>query len=189
MHFMADVYVQCDVCGGARYNLETLNVKFKDKSIADVLNMSIGESLEFFEKQPAIRQKLEILNQVGLDYLTLGQSSTTLSGGEAQRIKLAKELSKKRSGHILYILDEPSTGLHFEDTKKLIELLHRLVDQNNTVVVIEHNLDIIASSDYIIDLGPECGDRGGEVIALGHPLEIMKNKKSFTGQFLKQHLE
>lgn len=189
MHFMADVFVTCDVCGGSRYNLETLNVKFKDKSISDVLDMSIREALLFFENIPALHQKLEILNQVGLDYLTLGQSSTTLSGGEAQRIKLAKELSKKRSGHILYILDEPSTGLHFDDTKKLIELLHRLVDNNNTVVVIEHNLDVIASSDYIIDLGPESGVGGGEVVAVGHPLDIMKNKKSYTGIYLKKHLE
>lgn len=189
MHFMADVYVQCEVCSGARYNPETLNIKFKDKSIADVLQMSVAEALVFFDKQPYIKQKLEILNTVGLDYLTLGQSSITLSGGEAQRIKLSKELSKKRAGQILYILDEPSTGLHFEDTKKLIELLHRLVDQGHTVLVIEHNLDVIASSDHIIDLGPESGTRGGEVIAEGHPNIVMKNKNSYTGQFLKKHLK
>lgn len=189
MHFMADVYVQCDVCGGARYNPETLNVKFKDKSIADVLNMNVAEALEFFDKQPYIKQKLEILNIVGLDYLTLGQSSITLSGGEAQRIKLSKELSKKRAGQILYILDEPSTGLHFEDTKKLIELLHRLVDQGHTVLVIEHNMDVIASSDHLVDLGPESGDKGGELVAEGHPNIVMKNKNSHTGVFLKKHLK
>lgn len=189
MHFMADVYVQCDVCVGARYNPETLNVKFKEKSIADVLAMNVGEALEFFDKQPYIKQKLEILNVVGLDYLTLGQSSITLSGGEAQRIKLSKELSKKRAGQILYILDEPSTGLHFEDTKKLIELLHRLVDQGHTVLVIEHNMDVIASSDYIIDLGPESGEKGGEIISEGHPNVVMKNKNSHTGVFLKKHLK
>lgn len=188
MHFMADVYVQCDVCSGARYNPETLNVKFKEKSIADVLAMSIGEALEFFDKQPYIKQKLEILNVVGLDYLTLGQSSITLSGGEAQRIKLSKELSKKRAGQILYILDEPSTGLHFEDTKKLIELLHRLVDQGHTVLVIEHNMDVIASSDHLIDLGPDSGEKGGEIVSEGHPNIVMKNKKSYTGIFLKKHL-
>lgn len=188
MHFMADVYVQCDVCGGSRYNPETLNIKFKDKSIADVLAMNVSEALEFFDKQPYIKQKLEILNIVGLDYLTLGQSSITLSGGEAQRIKLSKELSKKRAGQILYILDEPSTGLHFEDTKKLIELLHRLVDQSHTVLVIEHNMDVIASSDRLIDLGPESGDKGGELVAEGHPNTVMKNKSSHTGVFLKKHL-
>lgn len=188
MHFMADVYVQCDVCSGARYNPETLSVKFKDKSIADVLAMNIAEALEFFDKQPYIKQKLEILNIVGLDYLTLGQSSITLSGGEAQRIKLSKELSKKRAGQILYILDEPSTGLHFEDTKKLIELLHRLVDQGHTVLVIEHNMDVIASSDHIIDLGPDSGEKGGELVAEGHPNTVVKNKKSYTGIFLKKHL-
>jgi excinuclease ABC subunit A len=188
MHFMADVYVQCDVCSGARYNPETLNVKFKDKSIADVLAMSIGEALVFFDKQPYIKQKLEILNVVGLDYLTLGQSSITLSGGEAQRIKLSKELSKKRAGQVLYILDEPSTGLHFEDTKKLIELLHRLVDQGHTVLVIEHNMDVIASSDHLIDLGPDSGEHGGELVAEGHPNIVMKNKNSYTGVYLKKHL-
>ncbi len=189
MHFMADVFVTCDVCSGARYNPETLNIKYKEKSIADVLNMNVAEALEFFQNHPSIKSKLDILNQVGLDYLTLGQSSTTLSGGEAQRIKLAKELSKKRAGHILYILDEPSTGLHFEDTRKLIELLHKLVEQDNTVVVIEHNLDLVASSDHIIDLGPESGERGGEVLCTGHPLDIIKEKKSFTGLFLKKHLK
>lgn len=189
MHFMADVYVLCDVCSGKRYNPETLNIKFKGKSIADVLDMSVGEALEFFSKQPYIRQKLEILDVVGLDYLTLGQSSITLSGGEAQRIKLSKELSKRRAGKILYILDEPSTGLHFEDTKKLIELLHRLVEQEHTVVVIEHNLDVVASSDYILDLGPESGEKGGELIAEGHPNVVMKSKNSYTGQYLKKHLK
>lgn len=188
MHFMADVYVQCDVCSGARYNPETLSVKFKEKSIADVLAMSIGEALEFFDKQPYIKQKLEILNIVGLDYLTLGQSSITLSGGEAQRIKLSKELSKKRAGQVLYILDEPSTGLHFEDIKKLVELLHRLVDQGHTVLVIEHNMDLIASSDYLLDLGPDSGEHGGSIVAEGHPNHVMKNKNSYTGIFLKKHL-
>ncbi len=189
MHFMADVFVMCDVCAGARYNPETLKIKYKDKSIADVLALNVSEALEFFQNHPSIRAKLDILNQVGLDYLTLGQSSTTLSGGEAQRIKLSKELSKKRSGHILYILDEPTTGLHFEDTRKLIELLHLLADNDNTVIVIEHNMDLIASSDHVVDLGPESGVHGGEILCQGHPLDIMKEKKSFTGQFLKKHLK
>ncbi len=188
MHFMADVFVMCDVCQGKRYNRETLAVTFKGKSISDVLDMSIEEALGFFENHDLIYRKLEILHQVGLDYIKLGQSSTTLSGGESQRVKLSKELSKRHAGSILYILDEPTTGLHFEDTKKLVELLHRLVDQGNTVICIEHNLDIIASSDYVIDLGPGSGDTGGSVVFTGTPTDLCKSNKSWTGQYLKKHL-
>ncbi len=184
MHFLAEVFVQCDVCGGKRYNRETLNVKFKDKSIADVLSMSVAEAAPFFENHKRIYTKLHTLNQVGLDYITLGQSSITLSGGEAQRVKLSKELSKRSTGKTLYILDEPTTGLHFEDVHKLLELLHTLVDQGNTVVVIEHNLDIIRSSDYIVDLGPEGGEGGGQIVASGTLSEIKKSKVSLTARFL-----
>ncbi|HEX4924273.1 MAG TPA: excinuclease ABC subunit UvrA [Bdellovibrionales bacterium] len=188
MHFMPDVFVPCDVCGGQRYNKETLSIRYKGKSISDVLNMSVAEALTFFENHPVIHRKLETLHRVGLDYITLGQSSTTLSGGEAQRIKLSRELSKSATGRTLYILDEPTTGLHFDDVKKLIDLLHELVEQGNTVVVIEHNLDVIKSSDYVIDMGPEGGDKGGEIVAQGNPREVAKVKSSYTGQFLARAL-
>jgi excinuclease ABC subunit A len=184
MHFLAQVYVQCDVCNGKRYNRETLGVKFKDKSIDDVLSMSIAEALEFFSAHPKIKVHLETLNRVGLDYLTLGQSSTTLSGGEAQRIKLSKELRRRAAGQYLYILDEPTTGLHFEDVRRLLELLQELVDQGNTVMVIEHNLDVIRSSDYVIDLGPGGGDAGGKIVATGSPDSLKKNRESVTGMYL-----
>lgn len=184
MHFLAEVFVQCDVCLGQRYNRETLNVKFKEKSIADVLNMSVAEALVFFTNHSRIYPKLQTLQRVGLDYITLGQSSTTLSGGEAQRIKLSKELGKRSTGKTLYILDEPTTGLHFEDVHRLLDLLHELVDQGNTVVVIEHNLDVIRSADHIIDLGPEGGDDGGKIIATGSVNDIKASKISITGRFL-----
>ncbi|MEK7356440.1 MAG: ABC-ATPase UvrA, partial [Bdellovibrionota bacterium] len=180
MHFMSDVFVECDVCQGRRYNRETLAIRYKDKSIADVLAMSVGEALEFFQNHPAIRRKLETLNRVGLDYMTLGQSSTTLSGGEAQRVKLSKELSKRGTGKTLYILDEPTTGLHFADIAKLIELLQELVDQGNTVLVIEHNMDVVKSVDHVIDLGPDGGRGGGEIVALGTPEAVAKSKTSET---------
>ena len=185
MHFMSDVFVECDACQGRRYNRETLAVRYKDKSIADVLGMSVGEALEFFQNHPHIRRKLETLNQVGLDYMRLGQSSTTLSGGEAQRVKLSKELSKRGTGKTMYILDEPTTGLHFADIAKLIELLQALVEQGNTVLVIEHNLDVVKSVDYVIDLGPDGGRAGGEIVAVGTPEMIAKSKRSETARFLK----
>ena len=168
MHFLPDVYVTCDVCHGKRYNRETLDVHFKGKSIADVLDMTVEEGVDFFAAVPGVRDKLETLKQVGLGYIKIGQQATTLSGGEAQRIKLAKELSRKATGKTLYILDEPTTGLHFHDVAKLLEVLHELVDQGNTVVVIEHNLEVIKTADWIIDLGPEGGDGGGELVAPGH---------------------
>jgi excinuclease ABC subunit A len=186
MNFLPDVYIECEDCKGRRYNSETLEVKYKGKSIADVLAMSVEEAKELFQNIPAIRNKLELLSRVGLDYIKLGQSSTTLSGGEAQRIKLTRELSKKATGKTLYLLDEPTTGLHFHDVKKLIKVLNDLVDKGNTVVVIEHNLDVIKSGDYIIDLGPEGGDKGGRVIAKGTPEEITGNGSSYTGEFLKK---
>lgn len=189
MHFLPDVYVPCEVCQGKRYNRETLDVKYKGKSIYDVLDMTVEEALEFFDKVPSIRRKIETLNDVGLSYIKLGQPSTTLSGGEAQRIKLATELSRRSTGKTIYILDEPTTGLHFEDVHKLVEILHRLADGGNTVVVIEHNLDVIKTADYIIDMGPEGGDRGGTVIAKGTPEEIVKVKKSYTGYYVKKMLE
>ena len=189
MHFLPDVYVPCEVCGGKRYNRETLDVKYKGKSIFDVLDMTVEEALTFFENVPSIRRKIETLYDVGLSYIRLGQPSTTLSGGEAQRIKLATELSKRSTGKTIYILDEPTTGLHFEDVHKLVEILHRLADGGNTVVVIEHNLDVIKTADYIIDMGPEGGDRGGTVIAKGTPEEIVKVKKSYTGYYVKKMLE
>jgi excinuclease ABC subunit A len=184
MNFLPDVYVECEECKGKRYNSETLDVTYKGKNISDVLNMSVEEALLFFENIPSIKNKLETLSRVGLEYLKLGQSSVTLSGGEAQRIKLTRELSKRGTGDTVYLLDEPTTGLHFHDVKKLISVLNDLVDKGNSVIVIEHNLDVIKSSDYIIDLGPEGGDFGGEVIAKGTPEEIIKNKKSYTGKFL-----
>ncbi|SHM57078.1 Excinuclease ABC subunit A [Caldanaerovirga acetigignens] len=188
MHFLADVYVPCEVCKGKRYNRETLEVKYKGKSIADVLDMTVDEALEFFQNLPKIRRKLETLRDVGLGYIKLGQSSTTLSGGEAQRVKLAAELSRKNNGGTVYILDEPTTGLHPADIKKLLDVLHRLVDGGSTVVVIEHNLDVIKTADYVIDLGPEGGDAGGEIVAEGTPEDVAFNEKSYTGHFLKKVL-
>lgn len=188
MNFLPDVYVECEECKGKRYNKETLEIRFKGKSIADVLDLSVEEALNLFVNIPPIKNRLETLNRVGLGYIKLGQSSVTLSGGEAQRIKLTRELSKKATGKTLYLLDEPTTGLHFHDVKKLIKVLNDLVDKNNTVVVIEHNLDVIKSADHIIDLGPEGGDGGGRIIATGTPKEVSQNKKSYTGQFLKKIL-
>ena len=189
MHFLPDVYVPCEVCGGKRYNRETLDVKYKGKNIFDVLDMTVEEALPFFENLPSIRNKIQTLYDVGLSYLKLGHPSTTLSGGEAQRIKLATELSKRSTGKTIYILDEPTTGLHFADVHKLVEILHRLADGGNTVVVIEHNLDVIKTADYIIDIGPEGGDRGGTIVAKGTPEQVAKNKKSYTGEYIKKMLE
>ncbi|TRC99858.1 excinuclease ABC subunit UvrA [Mesorhizobium sp. WSM4303] len=189
MHFLPDVYVTCDVCHGKRYNRETLDVVFKGKSIADVLDMTVEEGVDFFAAVPGVRDKLDTLKQVGLGYIHIGQQATTLSGGEAQRIKLAKELSRKATGKTLYILDEPTTGLHFHDVAKLLEVLHELVDQGNTVVVIEHNLEVIKTADWVLDLGPEGGDGGGELVAQGTPEAIVREKRSYTGQFLKELLE
>ena len=188
MHFLPDVYVECDVCRGKRYNRETMEIKFRGKSIADVLDMTVEEGLKFFKAVPPIRDKLQTLSQVGLGYVHVGQQATTLSGGEAQRVKLAKELSRRATGKTLYILDEPTTGLHFEDINKLIEVLQKLVDQGNTIIVIEHNLDIIKTSDWVIDLGPEGGDRGGFLVGAGSPEDIIKIKASYTGKYLAQHL-
>ena len=189
MHFLPDVYVPCEVCGGKRYNRETLEVKYKGKSIYDVLNMTVEEALKFFENVPTIARKIQTLYDVGLSYIRLGQPSTELSGGEAQRIKLATELSKRGTGRTIYILDEPTTGLHFADVHKLIEILRRLSDGGNTVVVIEHNLDVIKTADYIIDIGPEGGDGGGTVIASGTPEEVAAEPSSYTGQYVKKYLE
>jgi excinuclease ABC subunit A len=188
MHFLPDVYVPCEVCKGRRYNRETLEVRYKGKSIADVLDLTVAEALDFFEAQPRIRTKLELLNDVGLGYIHLGQAATTLSGGEAQRVKLATELSKRDTGRTLYILDEPTTGLHFEDVRLLLEVLHRLVDKGNSVVVIEHNLDVVKTADWVIDLGPEGGERGGEVVAAGSPEDVAQVRGSFTGQYLRKVL-
>lgn len=188
MHFLADVYVECDICKGKRYNRETLEVKYNSKSIADILDMTVEEGYNFFSKIPSIKQKLKTLMEVGLDYIKIGQSATTLSGGEAQRIKLSKELSKRSTGKTLYILDEPTTGLHFEDVNKLLKILHKLVDEGNTVIVIEHNLDVIKTADYLIDLGPLGGVKGGQIVGKGTPEDIANVKKSFTGGFLKQIL-
>ena len=189
MHFLPDVYVPCEVCEGKRYNRETLEVKYKGKSIYDVLDMTVEEALEFFKNVPSIERKIQTLYDVGLSYVKLGQPSTELSGGEAQRIKLATELSKRSTGKTIYILDEPTTGLHFADVHKLIEILRRLSDGGNTVVVIEHNLDVIKTADYIIDMGPEGGDGGGTVIAKGTPEEVAKVKGSYTGQYVKKYLK
>ncbi len=189
MHFLPDVYVPCEVCKGRRYNRETLEVRYKGKSIADVLDLTVADALDFFEHQPRIRTKLELLNDVGLGYIHLGQSATTLSGGEAQRVKLATELAKRDTGRTLYILDEPTTGLHFEDVRLLLEVLHRLVDKGNTVVVIEHNLDVVKTADWVIDLGPEGGELGGRVVAEGPPEKIAQSKGSHTGQFLRKVLQ
>ncbi|RME71422.1 MAG: excinuclease ABC subunit A, partial [Chloroflexi bacterium] len=188
MHFLPDVWVTCDVCHGKRFNRETLQVRYKGKNIAEVLDMDVAEALEFFQNIPRARRILTTLHDVGLDYIKLGQSATTLSGGEAQRVKLAKELSRVATGDTVYILDEPTTGLHFADIQKLLDVLHRLTDAGNTVIVIEHNLDVIKSADWIIDLGPEGGDEGGQVIATGTPEQVAQNEASYTGQFLRQVL-
>ena len=188
MHFLPDVYVECETCKGQRYNRETLEVKFKGKSIADVLDMTVEDAQGFFQAVPSIREKMDALMRVGLGYIKVGQQATTLSGGEAQRIKLSKELSKRSTGRTLYILDEPTTGLHFEDVRKLLEVLHELVDQGNSVVVIEHNLDVIKTADYIIDIGPEGGDGGGQVVATGTPEQVAEVEGSYTGYYLKQML-
>ena len=188
MHFLPDVYVECDVCKGKRFNRETLEVKFKDKSIADVLDMTVDEAYTFFDAIPSIKNRLDLLRKVGLGYIHLGQQATTLSGGEAQRIKLSKELSRRATGKTLYILDEPTTGLHFEDINRLLKVLHTLVDQGNSVIIIEHNLDVIKTADYIIDLGPEGGDGGGKIIAKGTPEEVAKSKISYTAKYLKEKL-
>ena len=189
MHFLPDVYVPCEVCGGARYNHETLEVKYKGKNISQVLEMSVSEALPFFANQAGIERYLKTLDEVGLGYVKLGQPSTQLSGGEAQRIKLATELSKRSTGRTLYILDEPTTGLHFADVDKLMYVLNRLVDDGNTVLVIEHNLDVIKCADYIIDLGPDGGDGGGTIVATGTPEEVAMCPESYTGQYLKRILE
>jgi len=186
MHFLPDVYVTCEVCKGQRYNRETLEIQYKGRSIADILNMTVDDALEFFENIPYIKTKLQTLHDVGLHYVKLGQSATTLSGGEAQRVKLSRELSKRPTGRTMYILDEPTTGLHFADIQRLLDVLDRLVETGNTVLVIEHNLDMIRNADWIIDLGPEGGDRGGEIVAEGPPKEIAKVKRSYTGQVLKE---
>jgi excinuclease ABC subunit A len=189
MHFLPDVYVQCDVCKGKRYNRETLEVKFRDRSISDVLDMTVEAGAELFKAVPTIHEKLETLTRVGLGYISIGQQATTLSGGEAQRVKLSKELSRRATGRTLYILDEPTTGLHFHDVKKLLEVLHELVDNGNTVVVIEHNLEVIKTADWIVDLGPEGGDGGGEIVATGTPEDVANIAHSYTGQYLKPLLE
>ena len=188
MHFLPDIYVPCDVCKGRRYNKETLEVRYKGKNIFEVLDMTIDEALRFFENVPKIARRIQTLQEVGLGYVKLGQSSTTLSGGEAQRTKLATELSRRATGKTIYILDEPTTGLHVADVHRLVEVLQKLVDAGNTVVVIEHNLDVIKTADYIIDLGPEGGDGGGEVVCCGTPEDIVKCEKSYTGQYLKRYL-
>jgi excinuclease ABC subunit A len=189
MHFLPDVYVTCDVCKGKRYNRETLEIVFKGKSISDVLDMTVEEAASFFKAVPSIRDKMLTLNRVGLGYVKVGQSATTLSGGEAQRVKLSKELSKRATGKTLYILDEPTTGLHFEDTRKLLEVLQELVDNGNTIVVIEHNLDVIKVADWLLDFGPEGGDGGGEIVAVGTPEQVADNPASWTGRYLKDVLE
>ena len=189
MHFLPDVYVPCEICKGRRYNRETLEVKYKGKSIADVLEMTIEEAVDFFKPIPKIHKKLDTLLDVGLGYIRLGQPATTLSGGEAQRVKLSTELSKRAVGQTVYILDEPTTGLHFEDVKRLLMVLHRLVDQGNTVLVIEHNLDVIKTADWIIDMGPEGGNGGGEVVATGTPEQVARVERSHTGRYLAEIFE
>ena len=188
MHFLPDVYVTCETCKGKRYNRETLEIKFKGKSIADVLDMTVEDAQEFFKAVPSIREKMDALMQVGLGYIKVGQQATTLSGGEAQRVKLSKELARRSTGRTLYILDEPTTGLHFEDVRKLLEVLHELVEQGNTVVVIEHNLDVIKTADWIIDIGPEGGDGGGQIVAVGTPEDVAEVGRSHTGRYLKPML-
>jgi excinuclease ABC subunit A len=189
MHFLPDVYVPCDICQGKRYNRETLEIQFKGKNIHDVLSMTVEQAHQFFNAIPAVEKKLRTLMEVGLGYITLGQNATTLSGGEAQRVKLALELSKRDTGRTLYILDEPTTGLHFADIQLLLDVIHKLRDAGNTIVIIEHNLDVIKTADWIIDLGPEGGDGGGEIIAEGTPEEVANNKKSYTGKYLKPYLK
>ena len=189
MHFLPDVYVPCEVCHGTRYNRETLNIKYKGKNIAEVLDMRVTEALAFFDNVPKIKHKLQVLEEVGLGYIKLGQSAPTLSGGEAERVKLAKELQRKATGKTLFVLDEPTTGLHVDDIKRLLAILQKIVDNKDTVVVIEHNLDVIKVSDHIIDLGPEGGDGGGTIVATGTPEEVAKVKESYTGQFLKKILK
>jgi excinuclease ABC subunit A len=189
MHFLPDVYVKCDVCHGKRYNRETLDIKFKGKNISEVLDMTVSQAFEFMGNVPTIANKLRTLQAVGLDYIKLGQPATTLSGGEAQRIKLSKELSKRSTTRTLYILDEPTTGLHFDDVRRLLDVLKSLVDQGNTVVVIEHNMDVIKVADHIIDLGPEGGDEGGRIIAEGSPEEVSNLPNSYTGLYLKEVLK
>ena len=189
MHFLPDVYVPCEVCKGKRYNRETLEILYKGKSISDVLDMTVEEALKFFENMPMIKRKIQTLYDVGLSYIRLGQPAPTLSGGEAQRVKLATELSRKSTGRTVYILDEPTTGLHFDDVAKLIEILKRLAEGGNTVIVIEHNLDVIKTADYIIDMGPEGGDGGGTVVATGTPEKIAACRESYTGQFLERYLQ
>ena len=188
MNFLSDVYVKCDVCKGKRYNRETLEVKYKGATISDVLNMTVAEAYVFFENIPKIKSRLKTLYDVGLGYIKLGQSATTLSGGEAQRIKLASELNKKATGKTLYLLDEPSVGLHWYDLDKLIKIINKLADAGNTILIIEHNMDLIKIADHIIDLGPEGGDAGGNIVFEGTPEEIVKCKKSYTGQYLKSYL-
>ncbi len=189
MNFLPDVYVQCEVCKGARYNRETLQVKYKDKNISDVLSMTTEESLEFFQNIPKAVTRLQTLVDVGLGYVQLGQPATTLSGGEAQRVKLATELSRRATGKTLYLIDEPTTGLSFYDVHKLLDVLQRLVDKGNSILVIEHNLDVIRCADWVIDLGPDGGDKGGEVIAVGTPEDVAKNPRSYTGQYLQHVLQ
>jgi excinuclease ABC subunit A len=189
MHFLPDVYVTCDVCKGRRYNRETLEVLYRGKSIADVLDMTVEEAGDLFKVVNSIRDKMETLKRVGLSYVKVGQQATTLSGGEAQRVKLSKELSRRATGRTLYILDEPTTGLHFEDTKKLLEVLHELVDHGNTVVVIEHNLDVVKTADWLLDFGPEGGDGGGRIVAEGTPEQVAKNPASWTGKYLAELLD
>jgi excinuclease ABC subunit A len=188
MHFLPDVYVECEVCKGKRYNREALEIHFKGKTISDILEMTVEEANDFFKNIPSISRKLETLVQVGLGYMHLGQSATTLSGGEAQRVKLATELSKRSTGRTLYVLDEPTTGLHMDDVNRLLQVLHALVDTGNSMIIIEHNLDVIKSADHIIDMGPEGGAGGGTVIAEGTPEKVASNKKSYTGQFLSKML-
>ena len=189
MHFLPDIYVPCEVCRGKRYNRETLEVHYKGKNIADILDMTVDEAVEFFANIPRIKRKMTTLQDVGLGYIRLGQSATTLSGGEAQRVKLATELSRRSNGRSIYILDEPTTGLHTDDIRSLLDVLQRLVDAGDTVVVIEHNLDVIKTADYIIDLGPEGGDRGGQIVACGTPEEVAACPQSYTGQYLQKVLE
>jgi excinuclease ABC subunit A len=188
MHFLPDVHVTCEVCKGKRYNRETLEIQYKGKNIAEILDMTVNQAFKFLETIPPIKAKLQTLIDVGLGYIRLGQSATTLSGGEAQRIKLSRELSKRSTGRTLYILDEPTTGLHFADIHKLLEVLNKLTNRGNTVIVIEHNMEVIKTADYIIDLGPEGGDKGGTIVALGTPEEVAQNKKSHTGRFLREIL-
>jgi excinuclease ABC subunit A len=188
MHFLPDVFVTCEVCNGKRFNRETLEILYKGKNIADILGMTVEEANDFFQNIPAVQSKLKTISDVGLDYIKLGQAATTLSGGEAQRVKLSKELSKRSTGRTLYILDEPTTGLHFADVDNLLKVLSKLVDSGNTVIIIEHNMDIIKTADHIIDLGPEGGDKGGEVLVDGSPEEVIKSKRSYTGKYLKEHV-